>query len=125
MAFLSVNPNPFHARVGDCVIRAICLATNQKWTEVYTALAAYGYMMGDMPSSNAVWGLYLKDKGFKRGAVPDSCPEDCYTVRDFCRDFPRGTFILGTGSHVICVKNGDYLDTWDSGDEIPVYYWKR
>lgn len=125
MGFLSVNPNPLNQRVGDCVVRAISLATGEPWEQVYWDLAEYGGRVADMPSSNAVWGAYLKDRGFRRRAVDDPCPDGCYTVRDFCRDNPFGTYILGTGTHVICVKNGDYLDTWDSGDEIPMIYWER
>lgn len=125
MAFIASNPNPCNSRVGDCVVRALSLATGKTWRDVYADLCAYGYMLCDMPSSNAVWGKYLKDNGYIRMVVEDTCPRDCYTVRDFCYDHPSGTFILGTGTHVICVKNGDYLDAWDSGDEIPVYYWKR
>lgn len=123
MAFLLLNPNPKNARVGDCVIRALSIATRRSWEDIYTALAVYGFMLCDMPSSNAVWGKYLKDQGYERQVVIDSCP-DCYTVRDFCRDNPLGTFILGTGTHVVAVVNGNYCDTWDSGDEVPVYYWR-
>jgi hypothetical protein len=75
-----------------------------------------------MPSANNVWGAYLKGKGFKRNIIPTECP-DCYTVRDFCREHPRGTFILALSTHVVAVINGDYYDTWDSGDETPIYYW--
>lgn len=125
MAFIVTNKNPCNARVGDCVVRAIATATDESWRDVYAELCAYGYMLCDMPSSNAVWSAYLKDKGFQRFIVEDTCPRDCYTVKDFCYDHPKGTFILGTGSHVICTKNGDYLDTWDSGDEVPIYYFMR
>lgn len=124
MAFMLRNPNPKNARVGDCVIRAISIATNKSWEEVYSKLAAYGYMMSDMPSSNAVWGKYLKDLGYKREIVDDTCPEDCYTVYQFCADHPEGTYILGTGSHVIAVIDGNHYDTWDSGNEVPIYYWR-
>lgn len=125
MAFSMFNPNPRSARVGDCVIRAISIATGKPWHDVYAELAAYGFMLCDMPSSNAVWGQYLKDLGFERNIVIDTCPEDCYTVKDFCRDNPNGTFILGTGAHVIAVINGDYYDTWDSGSEVPIYFWRK
>lgn len=125
MAFSMFNPNPRNARVGDCVIRAISIATGKPWYDAYAELAAYGFMLCDMPSSNAVWGQYLKDLGFERNIVIDTCPEGCYTVKDFCRDNPNGTFILGTGSHVIAVINGDYYDTWDSGSEVPIYYWRK
>lgn len=48
------NPNPDGKNVGDCVIRAISAATNQKWEQTFIALALQGYMMHDMPSANSV-----------------------------------------------------------------------
>ena len=79
--------------------------------------------MGDWGNNNSVWGAYLKHLGYRKYSIPDSCP-DCYTVKDFCRDYPVGTFILGIGDHVVCVKDGDYYDAWDSGREVPVFYFK-
>lgn len=122
--FAISNPNPKSSRVGDCVIRAISIATGKEWESVYAALAYYGYVLCDMPSSNAVWGKYLSDLGFKQYVVTDTCP-DCYTIRDFCRDHPSGTFVLGTGAHAVAVLDGTYYDTWDSGDEIVSYYWRK
>lgn len=80
--------------------------------------------MYNMPSANAVWGAYLRRKGFSRYLVPES-NADFYTVSDFCRDHRKGVFVLALSEHVVAVVDGDYYDTWDSGDEIPVYYWKR
>lgn len=118
------NPNPNNARVGDCVIRAISKALNKSWKEIYLDLCIYGLILSDMPSANHVWGSYLKDKGFKRYILPDSCP-NCYTVKDFCNDHKQGTYILALNGHVICSNDGNYYDTWDSGDEVPIYYWKE
>jgi hypothetical protein len=75
-----------------------------------------------MPNSDSVWGAVLREEGFKRYIIPNSCP-DCYTVKDFCIDHPRGTYVLGTGGHVVTVVNGDYFDSWDSGEEVPIFYW--
>ena len=122
--FVKDNPNPNGNRVGDCVIRAISIATGRNWEQVYIDLAIKGFVMGDMPSSNSVWGAYLHDEGYDKYVVPNTCP-DCYTVRDFASEYPMGTYILGTGTHVVTVKNGDYYDSWDSGDEYPIYYWQR
>jgi len=33
--------------------------------------------------------------------------------------------ILATGTHVIAVGDGNYYDTWDSGQEVPIYYWRK
>lgn len=80
--------------------------------------------MHDMPSSNAVWGAYLIDLGYKRYVIPNVCPA-CFTIRQFCELHPKGKYLLATGTHVVTVIDGDYYDTWDSGDEVPVYYFTK
>lgn len=124
MRYRNYNPNPITARVGDCVIRAIACATGETWENVYINLCLYGLLSYDLPSANNVWGKYLHDKGFTRHILPDTCP-DCYTVDRFAKEHPDGVYILSLNGHVVCVKNGQYWDTWDSGQEIAVYYWKE
>lgn len=124
MTYVFYNPNPSKNLVGDCVIRAISRVTGQGWEKTYIELALQGFIMNDMPSANYVWGAYLISKGFIRNVIPNTCPE-CYTVKDFCRDYPEGTYLLATGNHVIAVIDGNYFDSWDSGDEVPIYYWEK
>ena len=122
--YVEFNPNPVRALVGDCTVRAISKALNKSWQDTYIELAIQGLNMNDMPSSNRVWGEYLYRNGFRRFIIPDSSP-DCYTIEDFCKEHNRGKFILATGTHVVCAVDGNYYDSWDSGDEVPIYYWKR
>ena len=121
--FIEYNVNPYK-RVGDCVVRALAMILGESWEAVYWGVCQKGAQLYDMPDSNAVWSAYLFDKGFKRYMIPDTCPK-CYTVRDFCRDYRKGNYILATGTHVIAVMDGDYYDTWDSGDETPIYFFTR
>lgn len=118
------NPNPFNNRVGDCVVRAISKALGQDWETTYAELAMYGFMRCDMPNANHVWGAYLKSRDYKQYLIDDK-GKSVYTVEDFCQDNPHGTYILAIDGHVVCVVDGQYYDSWNSGKEIPIYYWTK
>ena len=118
------NKNPTGRRVGDCAVRAVAVALGISWEEAFAKLAANAYAMGDMPSSDSVWGSVLRQNGFYRESIPNSCP-DCYTADDFAKDNPRGTFVLGFGGHVATVVDGNIYDSWDSSNEIPQFVWYR
>lgn len=118
------NPNPAGRTVGDCSIRAITKALDIPWEKAYGKVIVNGFRMNDMPSSDSVWGSVLRMEGFYKVALPNTCP-DCYTMEDFCRDNPEGVFVLGTGSHVATVVDGDLYDSWDSSYEIPIYVWYK
>jgi hypothetical protein len=122
--FVSYNPNPQGRNVGDCVIRAISKLLNQSWDEVYAQIAVYGLMHSDMPTANHVWASFLLRNGYKRRLVSDDCPE-CYTVEDFCRDHPHGSYLLAIDGHVVTVIDGCIYDSWDSSHEIPIFYWYK
>ena len=123
MSFIFFNPNP-KGFVGDCVVRAIAKAQDISWYKAYSDLALQGFAMCDMPSSNAVWGNYLMSNGYRRYVIPNTCP-DCYTVKQFCIDNPQGKYIVCTGTQTVCVKNGSYYDSWDSGNEPIIYYYSE
>ena len=88
--------NPAGRNVGDCSVRAISAALGVDWETAFALIAKAAYQMADMPSSNSVWG-----------------------------DHPHGVYVLGFGNHVATVKDGIILDSWDSSNEIPQYYWSK
>ena len=124
MSYVQYNANPINRYTGDCVVRAIALLLNQSWEDTHADLSMTSFYLYDMPSSNRSWGEYLYLNGYRSHMIPDTCPA-CYSVREFALDHPRGRFLLATGSHVVAVINGDYFDTWDSGDEVPIYFYER
>ena len=105
--YIYYNPNPLKLSVGDCTIRAISKVTYQTWEDTYLDLIHQGLTMYDMPSSNRVWSEYLKIRGFHKQFIPNTCP-DCYTIKDFCKDFPYGEYVVGTGEHVVAVIDGKW-----------------
>lgn len=122
--FCNFNANPKNNRVGDCVVRAICTAVGEDWESVYLDLCLMGLLQFNMPNADYLWGEYLKSRGFKRNIL--SCENGlCVTVKDFCKANPNGVYIVCPNNHVVAVIDGQYFDTWDCGDEIINYYWKR
>lgn len=120
--WIKYNPNPTGRSVGDCAVRAVAKALNTDWETAYVMICVNGYAMGDMPSSDSVWGAVLRQNGFYRQSLPNRCP-DCYTVEDFCYDHPEGVYVLGFGGHVATIVDGNLYDSWDSRKEIPIYMW--
>lgn len=118
------NPSPVGARVNDCAVRAVAKALGVDWQTAYTMLSVKGFELSDMPNSNAVINALLRSNGFTREIIPNTCP-DCYTIEMFAEEHPRGIYVIGTGDHVVTIEDGKINDTWDSSNEIPMYYWKK
>lgn len=124
MSYRFYNPNPSNIRVGDCTVRALSKALGKSWEDIYISLCAEGLMYHDMPSSDYVWGMFLRNNGFKQEAISSVCPE-CTTVQKFAELHPSGTYVVKTQNHVICIKDGNWFDTWNSAEEIILYFWEK
>lgn len=121
--WINYNANPVANRVEDCAIRAVAVVLDIPWDEAFDLIAQSAKAMGGVMHLNAAFGAVLRKHGFRRYIIPNSCP-DCYTIRDFCKDHPHGRYAVGTSSHVVAVIDGNYIDSFDSGDLIGIYYWE-
>ena len=110
--------------VGDCAVRAVAKALGVDWDTAFALTAAAGFGIKNIQNGDEVWGSVLRRHGFIREVVPNTCP-DCYTVADVAADHPRGVFVLALGGHVVTVEDGDWYDTWDSGAEVPLYFFRK
>jgi hypothetical protein len=122
--FVRENSNPVGRMVGDCAIRAVAKALDTDWESAYAKLCLNGYSMGNLPNSNEVIASVMREGGFYRKNIPNTCP-DCYTIGEFMEDNHEGVFLLGTGDHVATIRDGDLYDTFDSSDFVPVYVWYK
>ena len=118
------NPVRPEGRAGDCAVRAISKALDISWEKAYVMLSLNGFLMGNIMSSDQVWGSVLRQHGFVREIIPNTCP-DCFTVADFCADNPEGTFVVKSQDHVATVIDGQLFDAWDSSMNIPIYVWRK
>ena len=121
--WIRCNPNPLGKNTGDCVIRAVAIATDQSWRRTYRDLCRLGEIEGALPNSSEVWGMYVRERGAKQFLLPESCP-DCVTVRAFCERYPEGVYVIGTGDHAMACIDGDWYDNVDSGSAVPTIFWR-
>lgn len=123
--YIHYNKNPRgNYDAGDCVIRAISVTTGKSWDEIYTALCAEGFYLGDWGNNNGAWDWYVRSLGFERHICPNDCPH-CYSVADFAEEHPLGTYILSTGTHAIGLVSGNFYDAFNSGHMTPIYYYEK
>lgn len=120
--YIHFNGNPCGKSNGDCVIRAISIATGKSWYQIYAGLCVQGRFSCGWGNFNEVWSDYLMHLGYSRHGLPWN-PD--YTVADFAADHPHGTFVIGTGEHAVAVVNGNVIDSWDSRRQIPRYYFVK
>lgn len=118
------NNNPCRKTVGDCAVRAISAALGLTWYEAYDLLCDEGRRSCNMPSGDEIWGNVLLNHGFRRYAIPNNVPLG-YAAEDFAIDHPDGVYVLAFGGHVATVRDGVLMDSWDSSQEIPIYYYRR
>lgn len=114
------NPNPCGRAVGDCAVRAVSLALGLDWEKAYLLLVSAAFAMCDMPSSNSVHGAVLREHGFVRENLNEPI-----TFGKFAKEHNRGTYVLGTGTHLATIINGVLYDAWNSSNELAEYVWYR
>jgi len=111
------NPNPQGNNVGDCSLRAYCCAFGWSWDEAFDNSSkiakSKALMMDSHKTCVAVMESqgYVLDDEFRKAKIKN------LTVNEFAVRHPYGTYIVNTHGHLICVKNGKYYDSWDSGSK--------
>lgn len=115
------NPNPLGRITGDCVPRALTVVLHCDWDTAFLKLVTYGFKEKMMPSTNYIHDTLLRDNGFERFTACSGC----YTVKEFTDLYRSGTFLLGTGDHVVGAIDGIYYDSWDSGSQEIIWIYEK
>lgn len=123
--YIEYNPNPIARKNAmDCPMRAVAKALDTDWESAFAMLCKNAFLMGDSPNSKVVVDSIIRQNGFKRGVIPNTCP-DCYTAKQFCADNPVGVFVLCFDDHIATVDNGNLYDAWNSENEVPLFVWYK
>lgn len=139
------NENPKGLKAGDCVVRAIALATGQSWDKVFTDLCEIALKKKRMPNEKQVYETYLEKLGWEKHSQPRSTIYENghkdtykkYTVDEFITNLnfmnnikrEHDVYIITVAHHMTCVKyqgiDFDIYDIWDCSNKTIRNYWTK
>ena len=122
------NVNPKNKYGGDCVVRAVALATGMSWEQTIRELTEFGIKKGFVLNDYHVYEKYLESHGFIRCKEPRDCCNRKMSVKEWIieEQINKGTFVIVAGSHHIsCVIDGKVRDIWDASKVTMHKYWRK
>lgn len=120
-SFTYTNPHPKGIRtLGDCVIRAISIATGKSWLDVYDELTALGRELLAPPTDMKVVTAYLDPIAERINVMTDGRR---LTALDLTKK-GRKTYVVRTANHLATVRAGKLRDTWDSSHKSAYIIWR-
>jgi hypothetical protein len=130
----------FKGKAGDCVTRAICIATGEPYGEVYDALAALNATYKGRRKSSAKGvksarnGIVTRAKGFKEYMqslgfkwTPTMLIGQGCKVHLADGELPAGRLVVAVSKHYTAVIEGTVHDTHDpqrDGSRCVYGYWQ-
>lgn len=124
--FIYCNVHPQQKLVGDCVKRAITKATGMDYNEVKRQLNRYKKVSG-AESFNDKKNCYAYVENVLGGikiSFPAVKGEPRMNGKRFCKEFPKGSYILSMAGHWTCCVDGVIYDTWDCTEKCVYQAWK-
>lgn len=103
-------------KTGDCVVRAIALATDGDYKQVFTDLCAISQPLGLFANDNLVWHQYLKNLGWQEIKLKRPWSK--------VQDLDIHTGIVVIQRHIAAIVQGDLYDTGDCRTSTVYSYWK-
>lgn len=117
------NINPKGKKTGDCVVRAIAVALDRDYVEVYTELFELSLKTGYILNDKRVEEKFLALNGFIKHKQPKKVDGKKYLIGELDRICRKSVVVVSCAHHLTVVKNGVLLDTWDCrGKCISNYY---
>lgn len=106
-------------RVGDCVVRALTLATEEDYQSVRNELWDISLNNGDMPNGRLTTDTFLIKRGFiKEKKINGYCLGE-YPVSD------NEVHVVNLANHMVCLDQGLVRDIWDCRYKYPYNTWRR
>ena len=107
-------------KVGDCVIRAIAIATERDYKEVVEDTWEFSKKYGCPINWKDVYIPYLESIGWEKVSSPKLKGR-----KAIAKDLPKGRYIMRQANHLsACVDNVPY-DIWDTSNKMVYCYYRK
>jgi hypothetical protein len=124
MGFIKQNVNPKNRKVGDCVVRAIAVASGKTWDEVFDGLCLLAKQEKAMPNSKEVFEIYLQQIGFKKHKMPRKANGSKYIAGEWASQI-KGVAVIQVARHLTAAVEQSIVDIWDCGGKSVYNYYTR
>lgn len=118
--FIETNANPFGANIDDCIIRAITLATEKDYQEVFDGLCNIADEKEWDIDELRTMDVYLKSLGWESYEIDGYIP----TVKQYANKFTDPSIVIVRG-HATFTKDGNVYDTWSPNRYKVRYVFKK
>ncbi len=121
--FEKKNINPLGKKTGDCVVRALALALDRDYVDVYKELFDISLGTGFIVNDKHVEEKFMARHGFVKHKQPKKPNGEKYLIAEIdklCRD---RVIVISCAHHLTVVIGGTLVDSWDCrGKCISNYY---
>ena len=108
----------------DCIIRALTKLTDKNWIECFEMLIPHCIELQSVPSDKVIIEAWLKDNGYKYTGISNAKGTKRPTVEKFSKANKSKTLMV-VAHHCVTCEDGNYFDTWDSGQCCLYGYWTK
>lgn len=116
------NPHPNEIKsLGDCVFRAISIATGKSWLEIYDELCTLGRENLAPPNDGETYKPYLDKIGSRVEVIVN---RKRLTGADLAKRKDGNIYVIRTANHLSTIKDSKVRDTWDSGQKSGYIIWQ-
>lgn len=120
------NANPAGYRTGDCMNRAIALATGKSWETAVLVVALWEVKTKRIAGEGKYIDEMLQEFGkWQKHPMPKHEDGTRYTIRELAKELKRekNPVLVTCANHMTCIKGGKVWDTWDCGWKCVGNYW--
>lgn len=124
--FIFKNPIKENRKKQDAIIRALAIAENRSWEDVYRDICRAAFAICDNPQYFESWKYYLMGRyPGKFRTYPKARGKARMSISHFAADHPKGTYILFLiNNYVTCLMDGDQYDVEDMTNKTVLASWE-